>query len=121
MSLLKHRSAAPPVVVDGRCPDPIDDLLLAVAGGDREALAALESRMGGLVRVNIRRVLRDASRSDAVTQEFFAEVPRDVTNFDPDQDGARAWLLTRAHVRAMSGFTSPDTPQVVERIDVATS
>lgn len=98
------------VVVEGGCTDPIDELLLAVASGDRAALAALENRMGGLVRVNIRRVLRDASRSDAVTQDFFAEVPRDVTNFDPDRDSAQAWLLMRAHLRAVSGLTS-DTPR----------
>lgn len=93
-------------VVAGGPTDPIDELLLAVASGDREAFAALESRMGGLVRVNIRRVLRDASRSDAVTQEFFAAVPRDVADFDPDQGSAQAWLLTRAHLRAMSGLAS---------------
>lgn len=112
------------VIVEGGSTDPInelllDELLLAVASGDREAVAALESRIGGLVRVNIRRVLRDASRSDAVTQEFFAEVPRDVTSFDPDRDSAQAWLLTRAHLRAMSGLTSGLTAS--ERIDLATS
>lgn len=96
----------PRVLVEGGSTDTIEDLLLAVAGGDQEAFAALQNRIGGLVRVNIRRVLRDASRSDAVTQEFFAEVPQDVTSFDPTRDSAQTWLLTRAHLRAMSGLTS---------------
>ena len=82
----------------------LHELLLAVASGDQEAFAVLERRIGGLVRVNIRRVLRDASRSDAVTQAFFAEVPRDASEFDPDRDNAQVWLLTRAYLRAMSGL-----------------
>lgn len=94
------------VGVDGGSIDAIEELLLAVANGDRDAFVALENHMGGLVRVNIRRVLRDASRSDAVTQEFFAEVRRDAMNFDPDRDSAQAWLLTRAHLRAMDGLRS---------------
>lgn len=100
------------VIVSGGPAEVVGDLLLAVARGDREAFIALESRMGGLVRVNIRRVLRDASRSDAVTQEFFAEVLRDAVTFDPDRESPQAWLLTRAHQRALDGFAA-DTLQVV--------
>lgn len=96
----------PLVVRVQRAPDATEQLLLAVANGDREALVALKSRVGGLVRANIRRVLRDASRSDAVAQAFFAEVARDASAFDPDRDSAQAWLLTRAHQRATSWLTS---------------
>ncbi len=84
----------------------LHELLLAVADGDQEAFAVLERRIGGLVRANIRRVLRDASRSDAVARAFFAEVPRDASDFDPDRCSAQSWLLTRAHQRATSSLTS---------------
>lgn len=93
------------VFARGVAPDPIEALLLAVANGDSVAFAALEDRIAGIVRVNVRRVLRDASRSDAVTRQFFAEVLQDLTTFDSDRDSAQSWLLTRAHVRATNGLT----------------
>ena len=77
--------------------------------GDHAALIALQSRMAGLVLVNVRRVLRDASRSEAVTQETFAEVLEDAIHFDPNRDDAQTWLLTRAHQHAMDCLRSVDT------------
>lgn len=98
------------VIVDGGPAETIGDLLLAIASGDDRALGALESRIGGLVRVNVRRVLQDAARSDAVTQQFFAEVHQEAVEFDPDRDRPDVWLLTRAHRRAIDG--SGSVPQV---------
>lgn len=93
------------VVVDGSR-DTMEQLLLSVAGGNQEALVALHSRMAGLVHLNVRRVLHDASRSDAVTQQIFADVPRDAVEFDPARDSAQAWLLGRAYQRAMDELGS---------------
>ena len=95
-----------PLPVEGGSTDTLHELLLAVAGGDLAALAAVESRMGGLVRVNIRRVLRDASRSDSMAQEFFAGMVRDASDFDPDRDSAHSWVLAGAHRRASGGLAS---------------
>ena len=104
----------PRVTADnGGSTDVIASLLLAVANGDHEAFVALEHRIAGLVRVNILRVLRDTSRSDAVTQEFFAAVLQEAISFDPHRESAQAWLLTRAHVRAMDGIARA-TPQFVD-------
>lgn len=94
------------VIVEGGSTDTFEELLLGVASGDQQALAVLKDRLGGLVRVNIRRVLGDASRADAVTQEFFAEVLRDASDFDPDRHSAQAWLLSRAHHRAIDELRS---------------
>jgi hypothetical protein len=94
------------VVFEGGSTDIVEDLLLSVARGDPEAFVALQNRMASLVRVNVRRVLRDASRSETVTQETFAEVLEDAINFDPDRDNGKAWLLTRAHQRAMAALGS---------------
>lgn len=101
------RSALRPGALDvdppaGMSTDAIGDLLVAAGGGDRAALDALETRMGGLVRANIRRVLRDAARSDAATQQFFADVSRDARNFDPASNDAETWLLTRAFLQAVA-------------------
>ena len=86
--------------LDGAPIDAIGELLLSAANGDRAAFVALEARMGGLVRANIRRVLRDAGRSDTATQEYFAELRRDMLSFDPTRDSAETWLLRRAYVQA---------------------
>lgn len=96
------------VVVTGGSTDTVEALLLSVAGGSKEAFVALQTRMAGLVRVNVRRVLRDASRSEAVTQETFAEALQDAVHFDPHRDSAQTWLLTRAHQHAMDGLRSVD-------------
>lgn len=106
----------PTQVFDEGPTEPIEALLRAVADGDREALAALERRLTGLVRVNIRRVLRDAACVDAMTQQFFAEVLQDLATFDPTRDSAQSWLLTRAHQRATDGLavagTASSSPNV---------
>lgn len=78
-------------------PVSVEELLLAAADGERTASFALEIRLGGLVHANIRRVLEDALRSEAVTRTFFVELCRDAGTFDPTWDDALAWLLTRAH------------------------
>ena len=94
--------------VAGGSTDTVEALLLSVAGGNQEAFVALQSRMVGLVRVNVRRVLRDASRSEAVTQKTFADVLEDAVHFDPHRDSAQTWLLTRAHQHALDGLRSID-------------
>ena len=110
----------PRVVVMGGFADTVDALLLSVARGDQEAFVALQSRMAGLVRVNVRRVLRDATRSEAVTQETFAEVLEDAVHFDPHRSSAQTWLLTLAHQHAMDGLRSidnTDAPTDGPRVD----
>lgn len=110
-------------VVAGGVANTIEVLLVLVARGDQEAFVALQDAIAGLVRVNVRRILRDASRSEAVTQETFAEVLADAISFDPHRDNAQAWLLARAHQRAMNELRSiaegvrsdsSDEPHVVD-------
>jgi hypothetical protein len=94
------------VVVAGGSTDTVEALLLSVARGDQEAFVALESRMAGLVRVNVRRVLRDGARCEAATEQTFAGVLEDGIHFDPHRDSAQTWLLARAHQRAMDELRS---------------
>jgi RNA polymerase sigma-70 factor, ECF subfamily len=98
----------PPRVVAGGSTGTVEALLLSVARGDQEAFVALQSRMAGLVRVNVRRVLRDGARSEAVTQRTLAEVLEDAIHFDPHRGSAQTWLLKRAHQRAMDELRSVD-------------
>lgn len=100
----------PQLVVVEVAIDPVEVLLLSVAGGDRDALVALRARMTGLVHLNVRRILRDATRAETVTQSSFADLQADAAGFDPDQGDAQTWLLTRAHQRAVELLRSPQAP-----------
>lgn len=107
MSVEQIVEPSPPPVVEvltARVDDTVEELLLSIARGSPEALAALQTRMAGLVRVNVRRVLRDASRCEAITTTTFAELLEDAVDFDPGKHNAQTWLLTRAHQHAMDGL-----------------
>jgi RNA polymerase sigma-70 factor, ECF subfamily len=94
-------------VADARTPERSDDqLLLAVARGDQAAFAALYDELAGIVHGVVRRVLRDPSQSEEVTQEVFVEVWRTATRFDPERGSARTWVLTMAHRRAIDRVRS---------------
>ena len=94
----------PPRGMEDAASDTVEALLLSVARGNQEAFVVLQRRMAGLVRVNVRRILRDASRCEAATQETFAAVLEDAVSFDPDRGSAQTWLLMRAHQHAMDGL-----------------
>jgi RNA polymerase sigma-70 factor, ECF subfamily len=83
-----------------------EDLLLEVARGDQQAFAALYDRLAGTVFGVVRAVLRDPSQSEEVTQEVLVEVWRTAPRFDPGRGGARTWILTMAHRRAIDRVRS---------------
>lgn len=78
-----------------------DDLLIAVAHGDREAFEALYGRFAATVFGVVRRTLRDPSQSEEVAQEVFVELWRQAARFDPERGRASTWILTLAHRRAV--------------------
>jgi RNA polymerase sigma-70 factor (ECF subfamily) len=84
-------------------PEPIDlDALLTRAGrGDEAALGQLYDQMGSAVFGLARRIIRDPSRAEEVTQEVFVQVWQSATRFDSSRGSARSWLLTLAHRRAV--------------------
>lgn len=83
-----------------------EELLLAIARGDQDAFATLYDRLAGLVHGVVRRVVRDPSQSEEVTQEVLVEVWRTAVRFDPDRGSARTWILTMAHRRAIDRVRS---------------
>jgi RNA polymerase sigma-70 factor, ECF subfamily len=83
-----------------------EDLLLAVARGDQAAFADLFDRFGGSVFGVVKRVVRDPSQSEEVTQEVMVEVWRTATRFDPVRGTAQTWILTMAHRRAIDRVRS---------------
>ncbi len=78
-----------------------DELLGRVADGDRAAFAELYDQTGARVLGLIKRLLKDHSQSEEVTQEVFLEIWQTATRFDPAKGSASSWMLTMAHRRAV--------------------
>ena len=78
-----------------------DALLPRVALGDSQAFAQLFDALGASVYGVARRVVRDPSRAEDVTQEVFLEVWRKAPSFDEGRGSAKTWVMTIAHRRAV--------------------
>lgn len=77
------------------------DLLLLVARGDERAFAAIYDALGASVYGLARRVVRDPSRAEEISQEVFIQVWTSAARFDPARGNAKSWILTLAHRRAV--------------------
>ncbi len=107
------------LVHPGDAPDP-DALLGAVALGDSAAYEQLFDVLAPSVLGIARRVVRDPSLAEDVTQETFLEVWRNATRFERGRGKAKTWVLTIAHRRAVDavrrseaqrrndGYAAPD-------------
>jgi RNA polymerase sigma-70 factor, ECF subfamily len=102
--------AVPPSVPADAVRD--EDLLLAVARGDQAAFEALYDRLAPLVHGIVRRVVRDPSQSEEVTQEVLLEIWRTAVRFDPDRGAVRSWAATMAHRRAVDRVRSEQAARV---------
>ncbi len=103
MPIDPHRLRA---IEDSDTPPTDEELLLEVARGDQQAFAELYDRVAGIVHGVVRRVLRDPSQSEEVTQEVLVEVWRTATRFDAERGRAKTWILTMAHRRAVDRVRS---------------
>jgi RNA polymerase sigma-70 factor (ECF subfamily) len=83
-----------------------EELLAEVARGDEVAFGELYDRYAGLVLGVVRKVVRDPSQSEEVTQEVLVEAWRTASRFDRDRGSAKTWLLTMAHRRAIDRVRS---------------
>ena len=70
-----------------------EQLLSAVATGDRSAVATLYDRHAGLVYGLARRVVRDPGLCEEVVQDTFVKVWRRAETFDASRAGAVTWLV----------------------------
>jgi RNA polymerase sigma-70 factor (ECF subfamily) len=78
-----------------------EQLLQLVAAGGEDALAELYDRYGGLAYALALRVLRDRQYAEDAVQEAFVAVWRTAAAFRAERGGARAWILTLVHRRAV--------------------
>jgi len=56
-----------------------------------------------------RRVVRDPSRAEDITQEVFLEVWRKAPSFDDARGSAKTWIMTIAHRRAVDAVRRNET------------
>lgn len=84
-----------------QAPASLEDLLTAVATGDRAAFAELYDRTAPRVLGLIKRLLIDHSQSEEVAQEVFLEIWQTATRYEPRKGAAVTWMLTMAHRRAV--------------------
>jgi RNA polymerase sigma-70 factor, ECF subfamily len=99
----------PPTLGAVTRPTPGGDLatlLAQVARGDQAAFEAVYDQAAAPVFGTVRRVLRDPSLSEEVTQEVFVEVWRGASRFDAGKGSPMAWLATIAHRRAVDRVRS---------------
>jgi len=81
-------------------------LLTQVAKGDHAAFAEVYDRVAAPVFGTVRRVVRDPSLSEEVTQEVFVEVWRAASRFEVGKGSPLAWVATIAHRRAVDRVRS---------------
>ncbi|WP_336660239.1 ECF RNA polymerase sigma factor SigK [Leucobacter sp. USHLN153] len=101
---------------DGPGVEPADVALARAAAGDQRAFADLYDLLSARVFGLILRVLVDRAQSEEVLQEVFLEAWQTASSYDPDRGGARAWILTIAHRRAVDRVRSS---QAARRRDLA--
>lgn len=85
-----------------------EDLLAQVARGDRRAFSELYDRTARQVYGLVRRVVRDPTIAEEVSQEVFVEVWRTAPRFDPDRGAVLTWIMTMAHRRAVDRVRSEE-------------
>jgi len=93
----------------------LDALLTHVAKGDQAAFEALYDQLAASVYGLIRKVLRNPSQAEEVTQEVLLEVWRTASRFDPARGSAATWVLTIAHRRAIDRVRSEEAATAREQ------
>jgi RNA polymerase sigma-70 factor (ECF subfamily) len=81
--------------------DPDASLVVAVARGDRTALAELYDRYAGLLMALALRIVRDRREAEDLLHDVFLEVWRSAGDYDPVRGRVRTWLAIRMRSRAL--------------------
>ena len=93
------------LVGDGATPS-IDDLMVRVGRGDRDAFAFLYDQTAPVVYGLARRVVRDPKIAEDVAQETFVEIWRKAAQFDPSKGRAMGRVAVISHRRAVDRVRS---------------
>lgn len=92
-------------------------LLGRVAGGDQSAFASLYDDLSSMVFGIAKRVVRDATHAEEITQEVFVDLWRLAARFDATKGNVRSWVATIAHRRAVDRVRSEQAHRNLERTE----
>src|SRR6187399_1579477 len=81
-----------------------EDLLLAAAQGDQEAIGRLYDRHQGTMYGLAMRITNDAGLAQDVVQEAMLGVWRNAARFDAGRAKGRTWILALVHHRAIDAL-----------------
>ncbi|MFC4224086.1 ECF RNA polymerase sigma factor SigK [Lysinibacter cavernae] len=94
-------------------------LLTRVQAGDQGAFTELYDELGSRVMGLVQHILRDHAQSEEVTQEIFLEIWQQARSFEQERGSAMAWIMTRAHRRAVDRVRSSESTRTRdERIGI---
>ena len=77
------------------------ELVVALARGDRAALAALYDKYAPFLMSLAMRVVRDRREAEDLLHDVFLEVWRSAVDYDPARGRVRTWLAVRMRSRAL--------------------
>ena len=90
-------------------PRTLEDLLAAVAEGDRDAFSDLYDEVAGTVYGLAKKVVVDPSRAQEIAQDVLLEVWRKAGAFDPDRGSAITWIAVMTRRRAIDVVRSSES------------
>ncbi|WP_437981762.1 sigma-70 family RNA polymerase sigma factor [Sorangium sp. So ce117] len=96
--------AAPPAPM--AAPGSDEELVARIAGGDREALAALYDRYAPALLALAQRVLGSPAEAEDLVHDCCLEVWRKAHTYEPLRGSARTWLTMRLRSRALDRLRS---------------
>lgn len=84
----------------------VDELLVRVQNGDREAFSSLYDVTASQVLGLAVQVLHDRAQAEEITQEVFLELWQQSKSFDPAKGSAKAWIFRLTRQRAIDRLRS---------------
>lgn len=90
-------------------PDSLDELLVAVAEGDRDAFSDFYDEMAGTIYGLAKKVVVDPSRAQEIAQDVLLEVWRKAGDFDPGRGTAITWVAVMTRRRAIDVVRSSES------------
>lgn len=102
-------------------PPDLAGLLRHCSRGEEAAFARLYDATAARVFGLVRRVVRDPSLAEEVTQEVYLDIWRQSARFDPSRGSALSWMMTIAHRSAVDRVRSVEASRRREIVHAAGS
>jgi RNA polymerase sigma-70 factor (ECF subfamily) len=87
----------------------LEDLMVAVASGDRAAYSQLYDEIADTVYGLARKVVVDPSRAQEIAQDVLFEVWQKADRFDPERGSAITWIAVMTRRRAIDVVRSAES------------